>query len=144
LIYDAGVETDHVGIIDCQLWAEFRRCGLAMSPFPKDLGGVGRGEPGQHSDLCTIVRLLGSADLSVARIVEGDVNAVSIVARYGNHDQLQALSERIAKGGLSAVWGADDAEGLHVANRSKVDTARQENFCFPRRLCHRPNCHSEG
>jgi alkylation response protein AidB-like acyl-CoA dehydrogenase len=116
LIYDASAETDRVGIIDCRLWAEFRRCGLAMSPFPKELGGVGLGEPGQHTDLCAIVRLLGSADLSVARIFEGHVNAVSIVARYGNHDQLQALSKRIAQGGLSAVWGADDAKGLHVAN----------------------------
>jgi len=120
LIYDASIETDRVGVIDSRLWAEFRRCGLAMSPFPKELGGAGLCEPARYNDLCAILRLLGSADLSVARLFEGHINAVSLVARYGDHDQMQALSERVAKGGLSAVWGADDAKGLHVINGRKL------------------------
>ena len=85
-----------------------------MSPFPEYLGGAGLFDPVRQSDLCVILRLLGSADLSVARIFEGHINAVSLVAKYGDHDQLRLLSERVAKGGLSAVWGADDANGLHV------------------------------
>lgn len=105
-----------MGFIDRPLWTEFRRSGLAMSPFPKGLGGAGLCEPGRYNDLCTILRLLGSADLSVARLYEGHVNAVSLVARYGDHDQMQALSERVASGGLSAVWGADDAKGLLVVD----------------------------
>jgi alkylation response protein AidB-like acyl-CoA dehydrogenase len=119
LIYDAGVETDRGGVIDCRLWAEFRRCGLAMSPFPKALGGAGLCEQARYNDLCTILRLLGSADLSVARLFEGHINAVSLVARYGDQDQMQALAARVAMGGLSAVWGADDAKGLHVINGRK-------------------------
>lgn len=85
-----------------------------MSPFPEHLRGAGLSDPVRHNDLCAILRLLGSADLSVARIFEGHVNAVSLVARYGSHDQLRVLSERVANGGLSAVWGADDAKGLYV------------------------------
>jgi alkylation response protein AidB-like acyl-CoA dehydrogenase len=119
LIYDAGIETDRVGMIDHRLWAEFRRSGLAMSPFPKELGGAALCEPARYNDLCTILRLLGSADLSVARLFEGHINAVSLVARYGDRDQMQALLERVAKGGLSAVWGADDAKGLRVINGRK-------------------------
>lgn len=87
-----------------------------MSPFPESLGGAGLSDPVRHGDLSAILRLLGSADLSVARLFEGHVNAVSLVARYGNHDQLRSLSERVAKGGLSGVWGADDAKGLHVTD----------------------------
>jgi alkylation response protein AidB-like acyl-CoA dehydrogenase len=90
-----------------------------MSPFPKELGGAGLCEPARSNDLCTILRLLGSADLSVARLYEGHINAVSLVARYGDQDQLQALSARVATGGLSAVWGADDAPGLHVIRGGK-------------------------
>ena len=119
MIYDAGVETDRGGVIEGRLWAEFRRSGLAMSPFPKELGGAGVCEPARSNDLCTILRLLGSADLSVARLYEGHINAVSLVARYGDQDQLQALSARVATGGLSAVWGADDATGLHVIRGGK-------------------------
>ena len=114
LISDSAVETDRTGIIGDGIWSEFKRAGLAMYPFSKEFGGAGLSEPGQHNDLCTVLRLLGAADLSVARIYEGHVNAVALVARYGDRDQVQALAERISKGGLSAVWGADDAKGLHV------------------------------
>jgi alkylation response protein AidB-like acyl-CoA dehydrogenase len=83
------------------------------------LGGGGLWEHPRYNDLCTILRLLGSADLSVARLFEGHINAVSLVARYGDQDQMQALAARVAMGGLSAVWGADDAKGLHVINGRK-------------------------
>jgi alkylation response protein AidB-like acyl-CoA dehydrogenase len=116
LAFEAGAETDRTGAIGDRIWTEFRNLGLAMSPFPKEFGGADLCEPGLHNELCTILRLLGSADLSVARLYEGHVNAVSLLARYGRRDQMQALSEHVAKGGLSAVWGADDAMGLHVVH----------------------------
>lgn len=112
--FDAAAETDRTGVIGEGIWTELRNVGLAMSPFPKEFGGADLCEPSLHNELCTLLRLLGSADLSVARIYEGHVNAVSLLARYGNRHQMQGLSERVANGGLSAVWGADDAEGLHV------------------------------
>jgi alkylation response protein AidB-like acyl-CoA dehydrogenase len=114
LIFDAAEQTDRSASVDARLWAELRLSGLAMSPFPAELGGAGLTEPGRHGELCTVLRLLGSADLSVARIFEGHVNAVMLVERYGRPDQLKSLSARVAQGGLSAVWGADDATGLQV------------------------------
>jgi alkylation response protein AidB-like acyl-CoA dehydrogenase len=119
LVFDSAIETDQAAVIEAALWAQFRHAGLAMSPFPKDLGGADLWEPGRYTDLCAILRLLGSADLSVARLFEGHVNAVSLVARYGDREQLRALAERIGEGGLSAVWGADDAIGLHVVGGHK-------------------------
>lgn len=119
LVFDSAIETDRTGVIDCGLWAQFRHAGLAMSPFPKEIGGAGLWEMGRYSDLCAILRLLGSADLSVARLFEGHVNAVSLVARYGDREQLRALSERIRRGGLSGVWGANDANGLHLVGGHK-------------------------
>lgn len=113
-VFDAGVATDSEAVISDHLWSEFGRCGLSMSPFPEELGGAGLCKPDRYSELCTILRLLGSADLSIARLFEGHVNAISLVHRYGDQDQLKALAARIAEGGLSAVWGANDANGLHV------------------------------
>jgi alkylation response protein AidB-like acyl-CoA dehydrogenase len=113
-LYDSSAETDSTGTIESRLWAEFRQSGLAMSPFPTEIGGADLYEPGRFHELSAILRLLGSADLSVARIFEGHVNAVSLVARYGDRDQIRSLAERVAVGGLSGVWGADDAKGLHV------------------------------
>jgi alkylation response protein AidB-like acyl-CoA dehydrogenase len=112
--FDTSAETDRAGVIDNQIWLDFRQAGLAMSPFPQALGGENLANPSRQNELCTILRLLGSANLSIARIFEGHVNAVSLAARYGTRDQLRTLSEVVAKGGLSAVWGADDAKGLVV------------------------------
>lgn len=114
LLFDSASETDRAAFIDAGLWGQFRQTGLAMSPFPRELGGSDLCEPGRYTDLCAILRLFGSSDLSFARLFEGHVNAVSLVARYGNREQLSALAARVAEGGLSAVWGADDANGLHL------------------------------
>jgi alkylation response protein AidB-like acyl-CoA dehydrogenase len=114
MIFDAAIETDRDAIIGHRVWDEFWRSGLAMSPFPEELGGADLSNPGRYNELCAILRILGSGDLSLARLYEGHVNAVSLVARYGDRAQLQALSERVADGGMSAVWGADDAKGLQV------------------------------
>ena len=119
IAFDSAIETDRTGIIDRGLWAQFEHAGLTMSPFPNDFGGGGLWEAGRYNDLYAILRLLGSADLSIARLFEGHVNAVSLVARYGDREQMRTLSERIRSGGLSAVWGADDANGLRLVGGKK-------------------------
>jgi alkylation response protein AidB-like acyl-CoA dehydrogenase len=120
LTSDHSVEADETGAIGAHIWAEFHRASLAMSPFPKEYGGAGLSDPNRHHELCSLLRLIGAADLSVARIFEGHVNAVSLVVKYGDRSQIRTLSDRVAKGGLSAVWGADDAQGLHVVNEEQV------------------------
>jgi alkylation response protein AidB-like acyl-CoA dehydrogenase len=52
--------------------------------------------------------------LSVARLFEGHVNAISLVCRYGTDAQVASLASSVAAGNLSAVWGADDAAGLKI------------------------------
>jgi len=114
--FASAAETDSRAVIGPDLWAEFRRAGLAMCPFPRELGGLDLCDPERHVELCAMLRMLGSGDLSIARLFEGHVNAISLVHRYGDHAQLQALAARVATGGLSAVWGANDAKGLHVVD----------------------------
>lgn len=116
--FHASAEGDRASVVDDRLWTEFRNSGLAMSPFPKEFGGAGLCEVENHRDLCTLLRLIGAADLSLARLFEGHVNAVSLVERYGERDQTRDLSTCVARGGLSAVWGADDANGLQVNENS--------------------------
>ena len=61
-----------------------------MAPFSEAQGGAGLAEPEQQGHLCSILRILGGADLSLARLFEGHVNAVSLVARYGTRKQAAA------------------------------------------------------
>ena len=61
-----------------------------------------------------MLRLIGAGDLSVGRLFEGHVNAIALVCRYGTEDQIADLAASVRGGALSAVWGADDAEGLRA------------------------------
>jgi alkylation response protein AidB-like acyl-CoA dehydrogenase len=85
-----------------------------MAAFPEALDGAGLCESSHQADLCTVLRLLGAGDLSIARLFEGHVNAISLVTRYGTKTQLRSLAAAVARGALSAVWGADDAAGLKI------------------------------
>ena len=114
LLFHAAAETDRSGVIGADLWSEFRRSGLAVAPFPQEFGGIGLCQPAFHLELCAVLRVLGSADLSVARLFEGHLNAISLVHRYGSRRQMQRLARSTANGGLSAVWGADDETGLRI------------------------------
>ena len=85
-----------------------------MAAFPEALGGSGLSEGNRQGELCTILRLIGAADLSLARLIECHCNAISLVGRYGTEAQLVSLADSVAEGALSGVWGADDAAGLKI------------------------------
>lgn len=115
-LFETAEHTDRAASIDDDVWRAFGTAGLGMAPFPAGYGGVGLCEPSRHGELGTVLRLLGAADLSVARLFEGHVNAIALVCRYGTPAQIADLAESIAAGALSAVWGADDKHGLTVAD----------------------------
>lgn len=98
--------------IDPDVWRAMHRLGLAMAPFAEAQGGLGLAEPEHHTHLCGILRILGSADLSIARLFEGHLNAISLVARYGTPDQIDQLARNVQRGEFVGVWGAEDAIGL--------------------------------
>lgn len=70
------------------------------------------GEADKVVVLCKILRIFGAADLSVARLFEGHLNAILLVSRLATADQIGQLAKDVGAGALSAVWGADDANGL--------------------------------
>jgi alkylation response protein AidB-like acyl-CoA dehydrogenase len=109
---EASARSDEAGCLDREVWSALRDTGLARAPFPSALGGAGLGLPGREAMLCSVLRLIGAADLSLARLFEGHVNAVMLVVRYGKAEQVEALADSVGKGGLSGVWGAEDAVGL--------------------------------
>ncbi|MGP9810566.1 acyl-CoA dehydrogenase family protein [Rhodopseudomonas sp. NSM] len=112
--FDEAEKADATAAIDSTLWAEFRRSGLAMAAFPERLGGSGLCENERQGALCTVLRMVGGGDLSIGRLFEGHVNAISLVCRYGTEAQMAALAADVANGALCGVWGADDAAGLKI------------------------------
>lgn len=98
------------------MWSTLQASGLSLAAFSPVHGGSGL-YPTDQQTLCTILRLLGGADLSVARLFEGHMNAIMLVCRYGTKAQISAFAHSIENGALSGVWGAEDAEGLRRVRR---------------------------
>ena len=106
-------EADDVCAIDPSIWNHFHATGLGTATFPREFGGLALSD---GPDLCKIIRQLGAADLSMARLIEGHLNAVALVCRYGTVAQIGDMAKSAAAGALAAVWAADDACGLHVVS----------------------------
>jgi alkylation response protein AidB-like acyl-CoA dehydrogenase len=120
LAYGQAPRNDELRLISQTIWDAFWRLGLGMAAFSEADGGAGLCEPEHQQDLCVILRLLGGADLSVARLFEGHVNAISLVYRYGTSAQVVDLAATVRLRSLAAVWGADDASGLHISDVANV------------------------
>ncbi|WP_198354952.1 acyl-CoA dehydrogenase [Sphingomonas sp. MA1305] len=68
------------------------------------------GDPGQPSALLHLLRLLyetGRVDLPLGRLLEGHVDAMQIVQRYGTPSQRAQAAATVAGGGAFGVWNAD-------------------------------------
>jgi alkylation response protein AidB-like acyl-CoA dehydrogenase len=113
-----AADTDRNTVFDASIWTAFQSSGLAISPIPAKFGGVDLADPRFGAELCTLLRLLGAADLSIARLFEGHLNTIGLVCRYGSAQQIEELATAVANGvgAVCGVWGADDATGLKTVN----------------------------
>lgn len=83
------------------------------APLPVQHGGVGLGvEPLRTQACLTALRELGRANLSVARLFEGHINAIKLVALYGTPNQQSRVFNAVRQGLLLGVWGADGSTPL--------------------------------
>ena len=85
-----------------------RAAGWLTACLPVKNGGNGWGSEsaGAHAAF-EALRKLGRANLSVARLYEGHVNAVKLIALHADGALREDAFERIRDGRLLGVWGAD-------------------------------------
>lgn len=104
-----AAEADHH---DGELLTEIellRSKGWLAACLPRAAGGEGWGtEPAGTRDAFDALRMLGRANLSVARLFEGHMNGVKLLCLYGSERQREKAFATIRQGELLGVWGADD------------------------------------
>lgn len=87
---------------------DLRAAGVLRAALPPSFGGEGVGTTADGARAClSLMRQLGRANLSVARLVEGHVNAVKLIFRYGGSSLCRRVAEEVDAGALLGVWGAD-------------------------------------
>ncbi|GGB30502.1 acyl-CoA dehydrogenase family protein [Allosediminivita pacifica] len=82
--------------------------GALQAVLPRADGGAGLALESRAAPvLATALRRLGRADLSLARLYEGHVNAARLIEVHGSPSQLDRYKEIIRQGAILGVWGAD-------------------------------------
>ena len=97
------------------------------APLPVAEGGGGWGtQPGGAMACLDALRALGRASLPVARVFEGHVNAVKLVALYADGAARRAAFDLVRGGALLGVWGADAPDRpLGIAGGTRLAGAKR-------------------
>lgn len=102
---------DHDGGFPSEDVSDLAEAGLIAAPVPFAAGGAGLGEEPGSGDLAHVLRLVGYGSLALGRIYEGHVNALQLVARYGDPGQRRRLFADAANGHLFGVWNTEPPQG---------------------------------
>lgn len=108
-----------------------RKAGWLAAALPTALGGPGLGEGGLDEGgigeggsgaIRSVRHLLALArvNLSLARLYEGHVNALALLASFGDEILHRRVAERVAKGALFGVWGADGKVPVTLAREGRA------------------------
>ncbi|KAB1070217.1 acyl-CoA dehydrogenase family protein [Methylobacterium planeticum] len=108
---DRAAGQDHDGGFPAEDVADLARLGLLAGPVPRRAGGAGLGEEPGAADLAAVLRRVGAGSLALGRIYEGHVNALQLVARYGDAAQRETLFRDARDGHLFGVWNTEPGQG---------------------------------
>jgi len=113
---EGAAEIDRDGAYPAKEMATIAATGLLSAPLRPSSGGLGWGsEPGSMTTLLRVLTILGSGNLSVARLYEGHVNALLLIQQFGSPDQIARMTvDTIDMRHLFAVWNTEAADGVHL------------------------------
>ncbi|QHC36503.1 acyl-CoA dehydrogenase [Komagataeibacter xylinus] len=95
--------------------ARLRALGVLSAALPLASGGCWPdAAPEAATGLLRLLRLVGQGSLALGRVVEGHVNALRLVIRYGSPAQRASVAADVHEGALLGVWVTDGAHPLHL------------------------------
>ncbi|WP_130731918.1 acyl-CoA dehydrogenase [Komagataeibacter xylinus] len=95
--------------------ARLRALGVLSAALPLASGGCWPDATSEAAvGLLHLLRLVGQGSLALGRVVEGHVNALRLVSRYGSPALCAAVAADVHAGALLGVWVTDGAHPLHL------------------------------
>ncbi len=92
---------------------DLARIGALMAPLPPAQGGLGWGSEAAGAAGCmAMLRLIGQGSLATGRLIEGHVNAIALVVRYGSKAQITKVAAIAAAGRLLGLWVTDGPDDV--------------------------------
>jgi alkylation response protein AidB-like acyl-CoA dehydrogenase len=108
-----------------EAWHLVAEHGVSRSPLPCHACGRALGLTERSAaEAVDLLISIGSADLSVGRLLEGHINAIRLIRAYGTDAQIRRVALVVDGGGALGVWGADDGAPVAIAGRTLSGTKR--------------------
>ena len=98
-------------------FALLREAGAMTATLPADLGGLGLAA----GRLLALLRLVGMGSLAVGRLYEGHVNALRLIAVYGDAAQIRVAAEDARAGHLFGIWVTGGDAPLRLLDGLQLD-----------------------
>ena len=108
-----------------------KKLDLLTITLPAHYNGKELGLNKGNAQLLQILREIGKQDLSVGRIYEGHINALLLIAKYGNEAQKNRYFQDAQNGKLFSVWNTQRKfEGVHLEQtKDGVQLKGSKIFC---------------
>ncbi len=121
-------ETDRVPAFPERSLALLRELGALAAPLPHEHGGLDCGVASQGGPAASFMRLLGSGSIAIGRLLEGHVNALRLVWRYGTTAQFAGAARDAAAGHLFGIW-VTQADPVRLQGRDGKVLTGKKMFC---------------
>ena len=104
---------DHDGAFPTEDIHALAAIGALKAPMPPAYGGLGLGTTRDGAlALLDVLRWIGHGSLPLGRLYEGHVNALALIARFGNASQVEAAARDADEGVQFGVWNTQASDGL--------------------------------
>ena len=98
-----------------------REAGALAAPLRPELGGLGLGTIAAGTGgIVALLRALGRTNLALGRVLEGHVNALRLINRYGAPAQRRQAAADAIDGHLFAIWAAEAPATRVVLDRGRL------------------------
>jgi len=89
--------------------------GFLTAAAPAQFGGLNLGlRPEANWAMLQVLKLIGSGNLVMGRVLEGHLNAQLLIDEYGTQEQKERFAVCAAKGELFGVWNTQAADGTEL------------------------------
>ncbi|MBD2716035.1 acyl-CoA dehydrogenase [Microvirga sp. STR05] len=104
--------SDHEGGFPVQEFSWLREAGLLQAPL--ESVNTGLAAPAQTLKLLQTLKHIGRGNLAVGRVYEGHVNALQLLQRFGQPEQISGWVANVRAGHLFGVWNTEAQDGVKL------------------------------
>lgn len=122
-LLEEASQTDSPDLFPEQTLQSLKDSNFLTACISSDFGGRNLGlKPGSNLSLLKILKIIGSGNLVLGRVIEGHFNAQLLISQFGTQKQKEDFSEDAFEGRLFGVWNTQANDGVFLTFEKEVYT----------------------